>query len=231
MNDPNQTVKGKNIPEGYELNEHGIPVPGLKTLQNILGEAKNMDDFFGKNGLLARLFKTTIESTMEAEMDDTLGYPKHRKTGLPNNRNGYNKKSLTTSIGEIPLNIPRDRNAEFEPRIVKKYQTKANDLEQKIISMYAYGNTTRDIRSELSEMYGIDVSPEYISQATNKVWPLVQEWLTHPLSKVYPIVYLDAVYFKIRENNKISNKAINVALGIDLEGKKEVLGIYICENE
>lgn len=231
MNEQNQTVKGKIIPEGYELNEYGIPVPSLKTLQNILGEAKNMNDFFGKNGLLARLFKTTIESAMEAEMDDTLGYPKHMKTGSPNNRNGYNKKTLATSMGEIPLNIPRDRSAEFEPQIVKKHQTKANDLEQKIIAMYAYGNTTRDIQSELTEMYGIDVSPEYISQATNKVWPLVQEWLTRPLSKVYPIVYLDAVYFKIRDNNKISNKAINVALGIDIEGKKEVLGIYICENE
>lgn len=234
MNKSVQVTKTKGdrkIPEGYELNEHGLPVPSLRTIQNVLGGAENMDDFFGKNGLLAKLFKTTIESAMEAEMDNTLGYSKHMKVGAPNNRNGYNQKTLKTAIGPVSLEIPRDRQAEFEPQIVRKYQTKANDLEQKIIAMYAYGNTTRDIQAELYEMYGIDVSPEYISEATNKIWPMVQEWLSRPLAKIYPIVYLDAVYFKIRENNKISNKAINVLLGIDIEGKKEVLGIYICENE
>jgi putative transposase len=219
------------IPPGYELNEHGLAVPTMETLQNVLGEAKNLNDFFGREGLLARLLKTTIESAMEAEMSGTLGYPKHMKTGTPNHRNGYNTKQLKTSLGEIGISVPRDRQAEYEPQIVKKHQTKANDLEQKIIAMYAYGNTTRDIQSQLAEMYGIEVSPEYISNAVDKISPLVREWQSRPLSAIYPIVYLDAVHFKIRDNGKISSKAINVALGIDIEGRKEVLGIYISENE
>lgn len=219
------------LPEGYELNEHGLAVPTFRTLQNVLGRATNMNDFFGKNGLLAELFKTTIESAMEAEMEGTLGYPKHMKTGPPNHRNGYNKKQLKTSIGPVQIAVPRNRQAEYEPQIVKKHQTRANDLEEKIITMYAYGNTTRDIQSQLEEMYGIEVSPEYISNAVDKITPLVREWQSRPLNKTYAIVYLDAVHFKIRDNGKIAAKAINVALGIDLEGQKEVLGIYISENE
>ncbi len=222
---------GRSVPRGYELNEHGLTVPTMETLQNVLGEAKNLNDFFGREGLLARLLKTTIESAMEAEMTGTLGYPKHMKTGAPNQRNGYNTKRLKTSIGEVGISVPRDRQAEYQPQIVKKHQTKTNDLEQKIIAMYAYGNTTRDIQSQLAEMYGIEVSPEYISNAVDKITPIVREWQSRPLSKTYVIVYLDAVHFKIRDNGKIGSKAINVALGVDTEGHKEVLGIYISENE
>lgn len=193
-------------------------------------ECKSMDDV---HTMLKDLFKDTIQQVLEAEMDVHLGYEKHDPDGnnSGNSRNGYSKKTVKTQMGKTELQIPRDRNGEFEPQIIKKYETTANELEEQIIAMYAKGMSTRDIEDHMKNIYGIEVSPTMVSKVTDKILPMITEWQSRPLDRVYPIVFLDAIHFKVRKDNRIINKAAYSVLAINMSGCKEVLGIWIGENE
>lgn len=182
---------------------------------------------------LKNLFKDTLQEIFEAEMDEHLGYEKHDPVGNKsgNSRNGYSTKNIKTRYGKAELNIPRDRNADFEPQIVRKYETTSNQLEEQIIAMYAKGMSNRDIESHMRDIYGIDVSPTLVSKVTDKILPLIAEWQSRPLERVYPIVFLDAIHFKVRQDNRVVNKAAYSVLGINLDGHKDILGIWIGEHE
>lgn len=182
---------------------------------------------------LRDLFKDTLQEIFEAEMDEHLGYEKHDPVGnnTGNSRNGYSKKSVKTRFGKSEIDIPRDRNGEFEPQVVKKYETTSNQLEDQIIAMYAKGLSTRDIEDHMREIYGVDVSPTMVSKITDKILPLIAEWQSRPLNRVYPVVFLDAIHFKVRQDNRIINKAAYSVLGINMDGIKEILGIWVGEHE
>ena len=175
----------------------------------------------------------TLQRLLEAEMDNHLGYSKKHASGnlSGNSRNGHYSKGIKTSNGSMRLNIPRDRKGEFEPVVVRKYETVESDVEERVISMYAKGMTTGDIKAHMYEIYGIETSKDMISGITDKVLPLVKEWQSRPLEALYPIVYLDAVHFKVRDNGRIVSKAAYIMLGITCEGEKEILGIWVGENE
>ena len=199
-------------------------------------KCKTIDDVLGKNGLVQRLVKDVLENILEAEMDEHLGRDKYQRQsniepGERNYRNGYSQKNLRSSFGDVDLDIPRDRKSEFEPQIVKKYETVCNELDKKIISLYAKGMTTSDIQAEIEDLYGITISPSMVSKITDKVIATATEWQNRMLDKIYPIVYLDAMYFKVRSNGKIVNKAVYICLGYTLEGYKDILGIWVDEAE
>ena len=183
--------------------------------------------------MIKALFRDTVQSVLEAEMEDHLGYEKHNVEGnnSGNSRNGYSKKKIKTNYGITELAIPRDRKAEFEPRIIKKYETTSNGIEDQIIAMYAKGMSTRDIEDQMRNIYGIDISPGMVSKITDKILPQVAEWQSRPLDRIYPIVFLDAIHFKVRKDNRIVNKAAYSVLGINMDGQKDILGIWIGENE
>jgi len=201
-----------------------------KTIKELARECETVEDV---HNMLKNLFKDTLQQIFEAEMDEHLGYKKHSPEGnnTGNSRNGYSKKTIQTKLGKTEIEIPRDRNGEFEPRIIKKYQTTSNDLEDQIIAMYAKGMTTRDIEDHMRDIYGIDVSPVMVSKVTDKIMPMIAEWQSRPLERVYPIIYLDAIFFKVRKDNRIINKAAYSVLGINMAGQKDILGIWIGENE
>lgn len=182
---------------------------------------------------LKDLFKDTLQQIFEAEMDEHLGYEKHDPSGnnSGNSRNGYGKKTIKTRFGKSDIEIPRDRNGQFEPQIIKKYETTSNQLEDQIIAMYAKGMSTRDIENHMRDIYGIDVSPTMVSKITDRILPMITEWQSRTLERVYPIVFLDAIHFKVRQDSRIVNKAAYSVLGIDIEGHKEILGIWIGEHE
>jgi transposase-like protein len=187
----------------------------------------------GQNGLIQQLTKRIVETAMNAEMTDHLGYEKHEKTIDPNgnSRNGKSSKKVITNNGEVEIEIPRDRNGEFEPQLIKKHQKRFDLFDDNIISMYARGMTTRDIQGHLEEIYGIEVSPDLVSKVTNEILKDVQEWQARPLDPIYPIIYFDAIVVKGRTDGRVSNKSVYTAIGINLEGKKEVLGLWISETE
>ena len=199
-------------------------------------KCKTIDDVIGKDGLVQRLIKDVLENILEVEMGEHLGRDKYdRQTDIDqddrNYRNGYSKKTLRSSFGDVDLDVPRDRKAEFEPQIIKKYETVCNELDKKIISLYAKGMSTRDIQAEVEDLYGIILSPSMISKITDKVIATATEWQNRMLDEIYPIVYLDAMYFKVRSNGKIVNKAVYICLGYTLEGYKDILGIWVDEAE
>ena len=199
-------------------------------------KCKTIDDVIGKDGLVQRLIKDVLENILEVEMGEHLGRDKYDcQTDIDqddrNYRNGYSKKTLRSSFGDVDLDVPRDRKAEFEPQIVKKYETVCNELDKKIISLYAKGMSTRDIQAEVEDLYGITLSPSMISKITDKVIATATEWQNRMLDEIYPIVYLDAMYFKVRSNGKIVNKAVYICLGYTLEGYKDILGIWVDEAE
>ena len=199
-------------------------------------KCKSIDDVMGKNGLIQRLVKDVLENILEAEMEEHLGRNKYeRQKDVDNNdrnyRNGYSQKNLRSSFGDVDLDIPRDRKGEFEPKIVKKYETVCNELDKKIISLYAKGMTTSDIQAEIEDLYGITISPSMVSRITDKVLASAAEWQNRMLDSIYPIVYLDAMYFKVRSNGKIVNKAVYICLGYDMKGYKDILGIWVDEAE
>jgi len=208
-------------------------MPAAERVQEELSKAESMDDFFGKEGIFARLFGQTLEAMLEAEMSEHLGYEHYEAKGRNsgNNRNGSYKKKVRSSGGEIEIEVPRDRKSEFEPRIVKKYASNSNEIEDKIIGMYAKGMTTRDIERHLEEMYGMQVTATTISTITDKVMPLVEAWQSRALDKLYPIIYLDAIHYKLRREHKIENHAVYIVLAVDLEGKKDVLGHWVGDGE
>ena len=189
-----------------------------------------MDDIIE---MMKSLFKETLQLVFEAEIEDHLGYSKHNVLGnyTGNSRNGYKPKNIKTKFGNIPLEIPRDRNGQYEPQIVKNYETSINGLEEQIIALYSKGMSTRDIEAHINDIYGVDVSPSLISKITDKLLPQISEWQSRPLERVYPIVYLDAIHFKVKHENRIINKAAYTVLGINSEGYKDILGIWIGENE
>jgi putative transposase len=217
------TIKGKRrVPFMQDLKD--------KTIKELARECSTVDEV---HGLLKSLFKDMLQEILEAELETHLGYKKHSVEGnnSGNSRNGYSDKTIQTRLGKTPLEIPRDRNGEFEPKIIKKYETTANQLEDQVIAMYAKGMTTRDIEDHMKTIYGIDVSPTMVSKITDKILPLIQEWHSRPLDRVYPIVFLDAIHFKVRKENRIVNKAAYSVMGINIEGYKDILGIWIGEHE
>jgi transposase-like protein len=207
-------------------------LPSTEEVQRELAKAKSMDDFFGKEGIFARLFAHTIEEMLEAEMSEHLGYEPYEVKGRNsgNSRNGRYSKKLRTSSGETAIQVPRDRNGEFEPQVVKKQVANTNELEDKIIGMYAKGMSVRDIQSTLLELYGVDVSPTTLSAITDKVWELVEAWQNRSLASLYPIIYLDAIHIKLRREGKIENIAVYTVLGVDVEGHRDVLGHWVGDG-
>jgi transposase-like protein len=201
--------------------------------QDELRKCKTMEDVLGKNGLMQKLLKDVIQNLLEAEMAEHLGRDKYERNDEPteNYRNGYNEKTIKNSLGEMDIDVPRDRKGEFDPIVVKKYQTTCSELDKKVIAMYAKGVTTRDIKAQLEELYGIDVSPSMISAITDKVMGAANDWQSRMLDRVYPIVYLDAIHYKVRTEGKIVNRAAYICLGINKEGMKDILSIWVGENE
>jgi len=205
----------------------------IAQLQKDLANAKTFDDLMGKNGAIKKLLKNSLENMLEAEMTEHLGYEKHALEGnnSGNSRNGKSGKTIKSSQGEIDLSIPRDRKGKYEPIVVGKYQKTIGDLEDKIISMYAKGMSTRDIGSHIEDIYGLQLSAASISNITDAIIPMVREWQARPLDPVYPIVFLDAVHFKVKEDSRVVTKAAYTCLGIDLQGQKDMFGIWIGQAE
>jgi putative transposase len=196
----------------------------------LMQDCQNTGDIQSK---LKRLFAGAIEQMLEAEMDEHLGYEKHSTEGdnSGNSRNGYNKKTIVSDYGESEIAIPRDRNGEFMPRVLEKRQVRTDEIEQKIIAMYAKGMSQRDIEDNLREIYGAEVPQTLISKITDKILPEVNEWQNRPLEAIYPIIYFDGIVFKSRKDNQIINKCVYSVLGVDISGHKDILGIWISENE
>jgi transposase-like protein len=206
MGYPKETKKkGKPMTKKNEkdIQEH---MPSAEEVARELGKATSIDDFYGKDGIFSRLFSQTIEEMLEAELTTQLGYERYDVEGhhSGNSRNGHYSRKMRTSGGDAEIKVPRDRNGEFQSELLKK---NSNEIEQKIIAMYARGMSTRDIQDLLTELYGIDVSPDTISAITDKVWPLVEEWQNRPLAPVYAILYLDAIHIKLKRDGKIANVA------------------------
>lgn len=201
-----------------------------KTIKELAKDCRTVEDV---HEMLKDLFKGSLQQIFEAEIDDHLGYKKHSVEGnnTGNSRNGYSKKTIQTKYGKTEIDIPRDRNSEFEPKIIGKYERTSNQLEDQIIAMYAKGMSTRDIEDHMRDIYGIDVSPTMVSKITDKIIPMITEWQSRPLDRVYPIIFLDAIHFKVRKENRIVNKAAYSVLGINMSGHKDILGIWIGENE
>jgi putative transposase len=199
-----------------------------ETLRDILASYQSPEDYAD---LMAGLKKAVIEKMMEAELDHHLGYEKHDRTIDNNARNGVGTKTIYTDTGPLIIDTPRDRNSSFEPQIVKKHQTRFTGFDDKILAMYARGMSMKDIQSHLLEIYNTEVSPELISNVTDKVIDEVTAWQNRPLDNIYPILYLDAMVVKVRENNQITNKSLNLALAVNIDGHKEILGMWICKNE
>jgi len=194
---------------------------------------KNMKSVDDVQSALKDLFADTIQEMLEAEIESSLGYAKHdmKNKRTTNSRNGYSKKTVRSEYGDVDIQVPRDREGDFEPTIVKKHQSNITGIEDQILALYAKGVSTRDIQDHLQQLYGIDVSPTLISNVTNKVVPMIKEWQNRPLQSVYAVVFLDAIHFKVKQDGAIVNKAAYMVIGIDLDGHKDVLGIWIGENE
>jgi putative transposase len=223
--------KGKPMSEKKNKEEKDIQahMPSAEEVAQELGKATSIDDFYGKDGIFARLFSKTIEEMLEAELSAELGYERYQAEGRNsgNSRNGHYTRKMRTSGGDAEIKVPRDRNGEFQSELLKK---NSNEIEQKITAMYAKGMSTRDIQDMLSELYGIDVSPDTISAITDKVWPLVEAWQNRPLAPVYAILYLDAIHIKLKRDGKIDNVAVYNVLGVDLDGHREILGHWIGDG-
>jgi putative transposase len=206
----------------------------VELVDRLLAEhGKRPEDIAGENGWLKQLTKAILERALNAELSAHLGYAKHDPAGYKsgNSRNGKTKKRLKGDFGEMELETPRDRNATFEPLIVAKNQTRWTGFDDKILSMYARGMSTRDIETHLKEIYGVDVSPALISTVTDEVQEEVHAWQNRPLEPLYPILYMDALYVKMRQNGHVDNRAVHVAIGVNTEGVKEVLGLWTAAHE
>ena len=196
-------------------------------------EDYNIKDTNDIKDMLKDLLSGTIQTMLEAEIEHELGYAKHsmKDKATSNARNGHSKKTVRSEYGNIDLDIPRDRNAEFEPQIIPKYQREITGIEGQILSLYVKGMSNRDIEDHLNNLYGIDVSPSMISKITDKIIPEIREWQSRQLEDVYPIVFMDAIHYSVRKDGVVVKKAVYLAIGIDKEGRKEVLGFWIGENE
>jgi len=204
--------------------------------RNIIGQLIEMYDVKTMADIqdaLKDLLGGTIQGMLESELDEELGYEKHEKTAeaKTNYRNGHKPKTLKGTMGELEIDVPQDRNSEFEPRIVPKHKTNISEIEQKIINMYARGLTTREISAEIEDIYGFEASAELVSRITDKIIPQIEEWQNRTLSEVYPIVFIDAIVFSVRKDKVVQKSAVYVVLGVDANGMKDVLSIEIGENE
>jgi len=208
------------------------PIP-TELLDTLLSNYQKPEDLIGENGLLKQLTKALIERALEAEMTEHLGHAKHEPVtnSSGNARNGKSRKNLKGDFGELAIEIPRDRHGSFEPQIVAKHQTRWTGFDDKIISLYARGLTVREIQSHLEELYGVEVSPTLISSVTDAVADEVKAWQSRPLEPIYPIVYLDCIHVKVRDTGAVRVKAVYLAIGINLNGEKEVLGLWIAQTE
>ena len=207
--------------------------PERKAFINSLLEHYQPKDAQDIQDMLKDLLGETLQGMLEAEMDDHLGYSKYdyKNKETDDSRNGYSPKTVTSSMGTIDLDIPRDLKGNFEPQIVKKNQTDISNIEDQVLSMYAKGMTTRDISAHLKDVYGVDASAEMISHMTDRILPIAKEWQNRPLERKYAIVFMDAVHFHVREDNRTVKKAVYVAIGVKLNGKREVLGMWVGGNE
>jgi putative transposase len=204
-----------------------------EVLDELIKDYKKPEDLIGETGLLKQLTKGLMERALSAELTHYLGYEKHDPAGYHsgNSRNGATAKTVKGEFGEITVETPRDRNSSFEPQILKKHQTRWDGFDDKILSMYSRGMTTREIQGHLQEMYGVEVSPTLISEVTDAVMEEVKGWQNRPLEPLYAIVYLDALYVKMRHEGRVENRAVYVAIGVDLDGRKDVLGLWTSGNE
>ena len=202
-------------------------------IDELLKDYQKPEDIIGENGLLKRFVKAVLERAMNAELTHHLGYEKHDPAGYKsgNSRNGASSKTIKGEFGELEIDVARDRAGTFEPQILPKHQTRFNGFDDKIVSMYARGMTTREIEGHIKEIYGVEVSPGLVSQVTEAVNEEVKTWQNRALEAVYGIVYLDALYVKMRHEGRVENRAVYVAMGVDLEGRKEVLGLWTSANE
>lgn len=204
-----------------------------EVLQELLKDYKNPADLLGEEGILQELTKALVESALGAELTEHLGYERHEngKKAHANRRNGSSRKTLRSDRGPIEIDVPRDREASFEPKLVAKHQREIPGFSDKILSMYARGMTNREIAEHLKEIYATEVSPQFISTVTDAVVEQLEAWRNRELEAVYPIVFFDAIAVKMRENGHVANRSIHLALAINLEGKKELLGLWMAENE
>src|SRR5436309_993138 len=202
-------------------------------IDKLLEGYQKPEDLVGQNGLLKQLTKALVERAMNAELTHHLGYEKNdpdgRRSG--NSRNGSSRKKLTGDFGQVDIEVPRDRQGEFEPQIVGKHQRRFDGFDDKILSMYARGMSTREIQGHLKEIYGVEISPSLISEVTDAVVEEVQQWQSRPVEALYPIIYLDALYVKMRHEGRVENRAVYVAVGIKLDGCKDVLGLWTGDTE
>jgi len=205
----------------------------IEQLKADLSTAKTYDDLMGHNGAIKKLLKNALEGMLDTELTEHLGYEKHSPAGKlsGNSRNGKSTKRLKNDNGEISLDVPRDRNGEFDPIVVKKYERTIGPIEDKIISMYAKGMTTRDIQTHIEEIYGLQISPVLVSNITDRIVTLATQWQNRPLESVYPIVFFDAIFYKVRYEGKVVSKAAYTCLGVDINGHKDLLGLWIGESE
>ena len=204
-----------------------------KLIDQLLEGCDSPDDILGEAGLLKQLTKKVAERALNAEMEQHLGYAKHALEGKNsgNSRNGKTSKKIRSVHGEIELDIPRDRNGSFEPKLVKKGEKQLNGFDDRIISLYARGMSTRDIQAHFEESYGVEVSPTFISQVTNEVMDEVKQWQQRPLDALYPVVYLDCLVVRSRDSGAVQNKSVYLALGINTDGEKELLGLWMAQTE
>ncbi len=202
-------------------------------IDGLLANYKKPEDLIGENGLLKQLTKALVERALEAEMAEHLGHDKHEpvKNATGNTRNGKSRKTLKGDFGELPIEIPRDRAGSFEPQLIPKHQTRWTGFDDKIISLYARGMTVREIQQHLSEMYGTEISPTLISNVTDAVIDEVKLWQSRPLDSIYPIVYLDCIHVKVRDAGSVRAKAVYLAIGVNMDGHKEVMGLWIAQTE
>jgi len=204
-----------------------------KIIDQLMKDYQSPEDIFGKDGVFKQLQKAMLERVLEGEMTHHLGYEKNdpRGNNSGNSRNGKNKKTMKGEFGEMDIEVPRDRNGDFEPQFIKKRQTRFDGFDDKIIALYSRGLSTRDIQAQIRDLYGVEISPELVSTVTGEVMKEVTEWQNRPLAPLYPIVYLDAIVVKVKEEGHIRNKSVYIALGINLDGKKELLGMWIEQTE
>lgn len=206
----------------------------IEQLKTDLSKAKTYDDLMGSQGAIKKLIKSSLEAMLESELTEHLGYEKHSPLGknTGNSRNGKTSKTLRNDNGQIEISVPRDRNGLFDPMIIGKYEKTIGPIEDKIISMYAKGMTTRDIQTHITELYGLDISPTLVSNITDKIVDLAVRWQNRPLEKAYPILFLDAIHYKTRDDSRrVSSKAAYTCLAVDMEGKKDLLGLWVGESE
>jgi putative transposase len=202
-------------------------------IDELLKDYSNPRDILAENGLLKQLSKAVIERCLETELEEHLGYPKHGRQGNEkgNKRNGQSKKTLLGEQGPLAIAVPRDRQGSFEPQLVQKGQTRLEGFDEKILTLYARGMTTRDIAAQLQELYGVEVSPTFISNVTDAILDEVRQWQMRPLEAIYPIVYVDCLVVPVREHQRVINKALYLVLAVNLEGRKELLGMWMSQNE